>query len=86
MGGLPCYLEGIMKKLKHQYMQSIQSTRHDYFGEVYPNVRSSIFKKFSTYQERSFYFLHRIELNTRTVRLCLIRFVTQKKKKNFLSL
>lgn len=50
-----------MKKLKHQYKQSIQSTRHDYLWNVYPNVRSSIFKKFSFQQERSFYFLHRIE-------------------------
>lgn len=50
-----------MKKLKYQYRKSIHSTRHDYFWEIYPNVRSSVFKKFSTYQERSFYCLHRIE-------------------------
>ena len=50
-----------MKKLKYQYRQAIQSTRHDYFREIYPNVRSSRFKKFSTLQERSFYFMHRIE-------------------------
>lgn len=35
-----------MKKLKHQYKQSIQSTRHDYLWKVYPNVRSSIFSPF----------------------------------------
>ena len=56
-----------MKKLKHQYRQSIQSTRHDYFWEIYPNVRSSVFKKFSTHQERSFYFC--IVLNIKTIRL-----------------
>lgn len=58
-----------MKKLKHQYRQSIQSTHHDYFWEIYPNVRSSVFKKFSTHQERSFYFLHRIEYRDYPLRL-----------------
>jgi hypothetical protein len=58
-----------MKKLKHQYKQSIQSTRHDYLWKVYPNVRSAIFKKFSTQQERSFYFLHRIEYKSYSLKI-----------------
>ena len=62
-----------MKKLKHQYRQSIQSTRHDYFWEIYPNVRSSVFKKFSTHQERSFYFLHSIEYKDYPLRLRVAR-------------
>ena len=62
-----------MKKLKHQYKQSIQSTRHDYLWKVYPNVRSSIFKKFSTQQERSFYFLHRIEYKSYSLKIRVAR-------------
>ena len=62
-----------MKKLKHQYRKSIQSTRHDYFWEIYPNVRSSVFKKFSTHQERSFYFLHRIEYKDYPLKLRVAR-------------
>lgn len=62
-----------MKKLKHQYRQSIQSARHDYFWEIYPNVRSSVFKKFSTHQERSFYFLHSIEYKDYPLRLRVAR-------------
>ena len=50
-----------MKKLKHQYKKAVNSTQHDYFWLIYPNVRSSIFKNFSTHQERSFYFMHYIE-------------------------
>ncbi|MDH1241555.1 MULTISPECIES: hypothetical protein [Acinetobacter] len=62
-----------MKKLKHQYKQSIQSTRHDYLWKVYPNVRSSIFKKFSFQQERSFYFLHRIEYKSYSLKIRVAR-------------
>lgn len=50
-----------MKKLKYQYKQSVRSNPHDYFWQIYPNVRSSYFKQFSTHQERSFYFLHMVE-------------------------
>lgn len=64
---------GTMKRLKHQYKQSIQSTRHDYFWKIYPNVRSSVFKKFSTHQERSFYFLHRIEYKDYPLKLRVAR-------------
>lgn len=52
-----------MKKLKSQYKKSLnkQGSRHRYFWKTYPNIRSSVFKKFSTHQERSFYSLHLIE-------------------------
>ncbi len=50
-----------MKKLKFQYQKAIQSTWHENFRLIYPNVKSSMHKKFSTQQERSFYFLHIIE-------------------------
>lgn len=62
-----------MKKLKYQYRKSIHSTRHDYFWEIYPNVRSSVFKKFSTYQERNFYCLHRIEYKDFPLKLRVAR-------------
>ena len=62
-----------MKKLKYQYKQSMQSTRHDYPLIIYPNVRSSIFKKFSTHQERSFYFLHRIEYKSYSLKIRVAR-------------
>jgi len=57
-----------MKKLKYQYQQSIKAHPHDYFWKKYPNLRSVYFKKFSTQQERSFYFMHCIELNIKTIR------------------
>lgn len=52
-----------MKKLKSQYKKSHhqQGTKHRYFWKSYPNIRSSVFKQFSTHQERSFYYLHLIE-------------------------
>ena len=50
-----------MKKLKYQYQQSIKAHPQDYFWKKYPNLRSVYFKKFSTQQERSFYFMHCIE-------------------------
>ena len=62
-----------MKKLKYQYKQSMQSTRHDYPLIIYPNVRSSILKKFSTHQERSFYFLHRIEYKSYSLKIRVAR-------------
>ena len=50
-----------MEKLKSQYQQSVKTYPHDYFSKRYPNIRSVYFKKFSTQQERSFYFMHHIE-------------------------
>ena len=62
-----------MKKLKYQYKQSVHSNPHDYFWQIYPNVRSSMFKEFSTHQERSFYFLHVIEYKNYPLKLRVAR-------------
>ena len=62
-----------MKKLKHQYRKSIHSNPHDYFWQIYPNVRSSMFKEFSTHQERSFYFLHVIEYKNYPLKIRVAR-------------
>lgn len=50
-----------MKKLKSQYHQPVKTDLHDCFSKCYPDIRSVYFKKFSTQQERSFYFMHSIE-------------------------
>lgn len=54
-----------MKKLKRQYHQAdikLKTPRAGKIGSVvYPIVRSSGHKHFSTKQEKSFYFLHQIE-------------------------
>ncbi len=62
-----------MKKLKYQYKQSVHSNPHDYFWQIYPNVRSSMFKEFSTHQERSFYFLHVIEYKNYPLKIRVAR-------------
>ena len=62
-----------MKKLKSQYKQSVHSNPHDYFWQIYPNVRSSMFKEFSTHQERSFYFLHVIEYKNYPLKIRVAR-------------
>jgi len=61
------------KKLKYQYKQPINSNLHDYFCQIYPSVGSSYFKKFSTYQERSFYFLHDIEYKSYSLKIRVVR-------------
>jgi hypothetical protein len=54
-----------MKKLKSQYRHSL--TKMMIFRtttnvrEIYPSVRSHYHKHFSTKQEKSYYFLHKIE-------------------------
>lgn len=62
-----------MKKLKSQYKQSVHSNPHDYFWQIYPNVRSSMFKEFSTHQERSFYLLHVIEYKNYPLKIRVAR-------------
>lgn len=52
-----------MLKLKKQYLHSYKTKL---FGQnelitIYPHVRSSVYKIFSTKQEKSAYFLHMIE-------------------------
>lgn len=56
-----------MKKLKQQYRGCIE--RHNYMWNVYPYVRSGTFKKFSTKQEKSFYFMHLVECRDYPVKL-----------------
>lgn len=50
-----------MQKLKSQYQRSVKNYPNDGIRRRYPHLRSRYFKKFSTYQERSFYFIHLIE-------------------------
>lgn len=59
-----------MKKLKQQYRSRIQRySRYGYYWEVYPSIRSSIHKHFSTRQEKSYFFLHLIECKGYPVKL-----------------
>lgn len=64
-----------MRKLKSQYKKSLnqQGSRHRYFWQTYPNVRSCVFKQFSTHQERSFYCLHLIEYKDYPLRIRVAR-------------
>jgi len=50
-----------MKKLKQQYKhpEIFSGIRHSWI--YYPNLRSWLHKRFSTRQEKSYYWLHRIE-------------------------
>lgn len=50
-----------MKKLKKQYRLTSTVTYGKYRWYVYPRLRSGTHKHFSTRQEKSYYFLHRIE-------------------------
>ncbi len=47
-----------MQKLKFQYQRPVKIDSNDDIRRRFPHLRSRYFKKFSTYQERSFYFLH----------------------------
>jgi len=60
-----------MKKLKrHYYKQYKQRVRpYTWEWEVYPCIRSHTHKHFSTKQEKSYYFLHRIELRNYPIKL-----------------
>ncbi len=49
-----------MKKLKQQYRSHVKA-QGAYLWDMYPTVRSRIHKHFSTKQEKSYYFLHKIE-------------------------
>lgn len=51
-----------MKKLKSQYQQSVKKPHpNDFSYKRFPNVKSIYHKKFSTYQEKSFYSMHCME-------------------------
>jgi hypothetical protein len=48
-----------MKKLKQQYRGYIKA-HGTYLWGVYPSVRSGTHKHFSTKQEKSYFFLHKV--------------------------
>ncbi len=59
-----------MKKLKQQYRSRIKRHhRYSYSWDVYPSVRSGTHKRFSTRQEKSYFFLHEIECKGYPIKL-----------------
>ncbi len=58
-----------MKKLKQHYRNSIKHCHCNDSWKIYPNIRSGTHKAFSTKQEKSFYFMHLIELKEYHVKL-----------------
>jgi len=62
-----------MKKLKYQYQTTKKRQRTKYIWVIYPNIRNSVFRHFSTKQEKSFYFLHLIEYQDYPLKLRLAR-------------
>ena len=59
-----------MKKLKSQYRYGcINRDSSNYLWETYPSIRSGTHKSFSTKQEKSFYFMHLIELKEYPIKL-----------------
>ncbi|MGF1754750.1 hypothetical protein L4C33_14275 [Vibrio makurazakiensis] len=57
-----------MKQLKQQYRERIKY-QIQYLGGLYPSIRSGTHKHFSTKQEKSYYFLHRIECRGYPIKL-----------------
>lgn len=57
-----------MKKLKQQYRSHVKA-QGPYQWDVYPNVRSAIHKHFSTKQEKSYFFLHKVEYREYPIKL-----------------
>lgn len=62
-----------MKKLKFQYLQPENTHPNDGILKRYPHLRNVYHKKFSTLQERSFYFLHLIEYKNYPLKLRVAR-------------
>lgn len=62
-----------MKKLKFQYLQPENTHPNDSIRERYPHLRNVYHKKFSTRQERSFYFMHSIEYKNYPLKLRVAR-------------
>lgn len=62
-----------MQKLKFQYQRPVKNYPNDDIRRRYPHLRSRYFKKFSAYQERSFYFLHLIEYKDYPLKLRVAR-------------
>ncbi len=57
-----------MKKLKQQYRSYIETNGAHQWDE-YPSVRSGTHKHFSTKQEKSYFFLHKVECRGYPVKL-----------------
>ncbi|NRB69620.1 MAG: hypothetical protein HRU48_20000 [Vibrio sp.] len=57
-----------MKKLKQQY-RSRKKAHRAYLWDVYPSVRSGTHKHFSTKQEKSYFFLHKVEYSEYPLKL-----------------
>lgn len=62
-----------MKKLKFQYLQPENTHPNEGIPEPYPHLRNVYHKKFSTRQERSFYFIHLIEYKNYPLKLRVAR-------------
>ncbi|GLS88979.1 hypothetical protein GCM10007916_00460 [Psychromonas marina] len=58
-----------MKKLKSQYRHYINESNKLYAWVYYPSIRSGMHKHFSTKQEKSYYFLHLIEVKGYPIKL-----------------
>ena len=59
-----------LKCLKQQYVKVVKKgLTGDYDDEFFPNRQDKWYRHFSTKQEKSFYFLHRIEYKTYRIRL-----------------
>ncbi|AVI65767.1 hypothetical protein CKQ84_07595 [Shewanella sp. WE21] len=58
-----------MKKLKQHYKHKVDEKHSQYLWNFYPSIRSGIHKRFSTKQEKSFYFIHLIECRGYPVKL-----------------
>lgn len=57
------------KRLKMQYHTNRKTQINRFPTTIYPNLRSSIIKKFSTIQEKAAYFQHSIECKQWKVKL-----------------
>ncbi|OEF62546.1 hypothetical protein OAA_18460 [Vibrio cyclitrophicus 1F175] len=57
-----------MKKLKRQYRNHIK-VNGAYQWNVYPSVRSGVHKRFSTKQEKIYFFLHKVEYREYPIKL-----------------
>ncbi|WZD72046.1 hypothetical protein WAX86_07995 [Photobacterium damselae subsp. damselae] len=57
-----------MKKLKQQYRSHVKA-QGAYLWDMYPSVRSGTHKHFSTKQEKSYYFLHKVEFREYPIKL-----------------
>ncbi len=62
-----------MQKLKYQYQKTEKRQRTKCIWVVDPHIRNSVFRHFSTKQEKSFYFLHLIECKDYPLKLRVAR-------------